>query len=96
MTSRSTPNWGIVNKDAFYQSASQFIVARHIDRVGRAPDDVPDDGNLFDLGLVDSYSMLQLIGHVEELSGREIDILTFDISQLFTLRQIYDVAFGPA
>jgi hypothetical protein len=83
-----------VDKDAFYQSAGQFIVARYTDRVGRPPDGVPADGNLFDLGLVDSYSMLQLIGHVEEISGREIDILTFDISQLFTLRQIYDVAFG--
>lgn len=86
-----------MDKASFFKAASEFILANGSGADELPPDTVvPTDGNLFDLGLVTSYSMLRLVSFVEELSGQEIDILNSDISRLFTLEGIYDAAFGTA
>ncbi|MEV4211208.1 hypothetical protein [Micromonospora sp. NPDC049662] len=84
-----------MDKAAFYRNTSEFVLANRPDSGEPAPmAEVPANENLFDLGLVTSYSMLELVNFVEQLSGREIDILNSDITRLFTLEGIYDVAFG--
>ena len=51
---------------------------------GPLPELGPDD-NLFDLGVVDSFSMLEVVTVVEQLTGEEIDFYDVDPEELFTL-----------
>lgn len=86
-----------MDKDAFFDSVSAFILDhRPASAVTRpAVTTVPAQGNLFDLGLVDSYTMLDIVSYVEEITGRHIDIMDIDIARLFTLEGMYGVVFGP-
>lgn len=65
-------------------------------RTGEGGDLPPfgDDDNLFDLGLVDSLTLAELLVMVERLSGREIDFLTVEPEVFFTLRGMLDFADG--
>jgi acyl carrier protein len=53
-----------------------------------------DDANLFDLDLVDSLSMVEIVLYVEELDGRPVDFFTVDPETFFTFRGIFDYMYG--
>ena len=86
-----------MDKDAFFDSVSAFILDhRPVSAAGRpAMTAVPAGDNLFDLGLVDSYTMLDIVSYVEQITGSQIDIMNIDIARLFTLEEMYGVVFGP-
>jgi acyl carrier protein len=46
--------------------------------------------NLFELGLIDSFTMMVLLGAVEERFAIEIDVLVIDPEEFFTLGGIYE------
>lgn len=54
-----------------------------------------DDDNLFDLGLVNSVTLADLLVTVERLAGVELDLLAVDPETLFTLRGLLDHVDGP-
>jgi acyl carrier protein len=54
-----------------------------------------DDDNLFDLGLVDSVTLADLLVTVERLAGVELDLLAVDPETFFTLRGLLDHVDGP-
>ena len=89
-----------MDKKKFFDAVSDYILEHRPD-VPHAADtltitSVPATENLFDLGLVDSRAMLDLLTFVEELTDREVDVLNIDISRLFTLEGIYGVVFDIA
>ena len=47
---------------------------------------VAEDENLFDAGIVDSFTMLEVIAVVEELTGEAVDFLETDPETFFTIR----------
>lgn len=53
---------------------------------------IDEDDNLFDLGVVDSLTMVEIIAFLEEISGGEpFDFLSMDPEVFFTLRGACDV-----
>jgi acyl carrier protein len=58
------------------------------------PRSIADDDNLFDLGLVDSLTLAELLVTVERLSGVELDLLTVEPETFFTLRGLLDHVEG--
>lgn len=51
-----------------------------------------EDDNLFDVGVVDSLTMVELVVYIETLSGDEpIDLLTVDPELFFTLNGMWEV-----
>jgi hypothetical protein len=55
---------------------------------------VGDDDNIFDMGLVDSLSLAEMLVVVEELSGRELDFISAEPEVFFTLRGMLDYVEG--
>ena len=53
----------------------------------------PED-NLFDEGLVTSFTVLRMLPHLEEMAGRTIDVADHDIEAFATLRGLYGVVTG--
>lgn len=85
-----------MDRQSFYEEVSGFLATAWADGRKPGPAPVPEPGsNLFDLGLADSFTMIELIAFVEDKAAREIDILDVDPESLFTMQGIYDIAFGP-
>ncbi len=58
------------------------------DRMGLDPEGVDDDTPLFSSGLLDSFSMVDLIMHVEEHTGRRMSAGEVSLDNLDTVRGI--------
>lgn len=56
------------------------------------PDSFGPDENLFALGLVDSLRLVELIVHIEGLTGQEIPVEDFSIKSFYTLDSLYQMA----
>lgn len=72
------------------------LLARLWDESGRM-DSLPDlgvDDNLFDAGVVDSLTMMEVVAHVERIAQAPIDLQSLDPSALFTLNGLYEFATG--
>jgi acyl carrier protein len=55
-----------------------------------------DDDNLYDLGVIDSLSGVELITWLEEEAGRQVDVLAIDPATFFTLRGLWQfMSPGP-
>lgn len=69
-------------------AAARAEVAAWLSR--RHPDagEIQPDDDLIDSRLVDSLSFLELIGLVERLSGRPIDVDSLDLDDFRSLRRI--------
>lgn len=68
-------------------AAREEVAAWLIRRHPEAGEIHPDD-DLIDSRLVDSLGFLELIGLVERLSGRPIDVDTLDLDDFRSLRRI--------
>jgi len=58
------------------------------DRMGLDPEGVEDDTPLFSSGILDSFSMVDLIMHVEEHTGRRMSAGEVSLDNLDTLSGI--------
>ncbi|GLW55052.1 hypothetical protein [Kitasatospora phosalacinea] len=74
--------------DDFYRQLTDFLREMNAD-----PDAVPDsldaDDNLFDLGLMSSFSTIRVLVFLEQLTGRAVDIADHDIEEFYTMRGLY-------
>jgi len=50
---------------------------------------IEPDTNLFDLGVVTSFSIIRLILFIEELTGTAIDLSNEELDQFYTLGGLY-------
>lgn len=82
-----------MDRDAFYQDLRAFIATTNAG-AGQEPEPClagPDD-NLFDEGLVNSFTVMRLMAHLEQLTGGKLDPASFDIESFSTLDKLYSVA----
>jgi acyl carrier protein len=77
---------GIARED-FYARFGDFLLALKPDRERPAP---APDTHLWEAGYLDSFGMLQVIDHLEEMLGREIPLGPAALPNFFTLRRIYE------
>jgi acyl carrier protein len=88
-------NGEIVERDAFCKGISEFITGLAEKRIGGpVAAAIGEDANLFDLGLVDSFTIIQMIVYLEELTGISIDLSAHDLESFYTIRGIYALVQG--
>ena len=58
------------------------------------PDRVHAEANLLEEGLLDSLGFVDLLAHLESLTGREIDLMEVDEDDLSSLRGMCAVALN--
>ena len=80
-----------MERDEFYDDLRSYILESAPRRAVPAEvTGIDEDANLFDLGLVNSFSMMGLLVHIEELIGVSIDVTQHEPDTFFTLRGMYD------
>ena len=84
-----------MERDAFYKAISEFIADLAAERTGEAVTTaIGEDENLFDLGLVNSFTIIQMIVYLEELTGISIDLSEHSLESFYTIRGIYSLVQG--
>lgn len=80
-----------MDRQAFYENVRAFLVADALEK-GRVvtADAIGASDNLFDIRVVNSFSMARLLVHVENLTGGKIDVTRFEPETFFTLAGMYD------
>lgn len=82
-----------MDRDTFHGKVRDFLASLQEDDDARvAAARVGADDNLFDLGIVTSFSIIRMIVFVEELTGCSIDISEHDIERFYTLNGVYELA----
>lgn len=81
-----------MERQAFYDHLKAFIIDEAEKRGINDASEVAlaEDSNLFDIGLVNSFSMVSLLIHVEQMLGVSVDITDLDPETFFTMRGIYN------
>jgi len=86
-----------MTEDEFYTNMSRFLAEKWEESTGEAlTRPIAPNDNLFDLGLVDSFTMIRMIVHVEGLTGHPIDLADHDLETFYTLRGLYTATVKPA
>ncbi len=64
--------------------------------VGEEPltEPIDPDANLLDLGLLDSFAIIELVTEVGKVTGRDVDFIEVEPETFFTLRSIADYMLG--
>lgn len=75
-----------MNKDEFFAKSREFLAKKKKLSV----EEVSPEAHLVETGLVDSLLMTELILFIEDLTGKEIDIETFELSRFTSLSAIYE------
>ncbi|GIJ24270.1 acyl carrier protein [Micromonospora lutea] len=84
-----------MEREQFYREVVGFLTRTASDAGTTAPPaDIDPDDNLFDLGLVNSFSMIRMIVFVEETTGVAVDLADHELETFYTLRGLYDVVAG--
>ncbi|HJQ00127.1 MAG TPA: acyl carrier protein [Jatrophihabitans sp.] len=80
-------------RQAFYDRVTAFIASLWQAEFRDEP--MPrftDDENLFDVGVLDSLSSVELIAWLEKQVGQQVDVLAIDPATFFTLRGLWKFA----
>ncbi|MET8680199.1 acyl carrier protein [Streptomyces sp. NPDC004647] len=78
-----------MEQEHFYKEIREFVKSLHADSKEPVPQEIAPDDNLFDMGLVTSFSIIRMIVFVESLTGCSIDVAEHDIENFYTLRGLY-------
>jgi acyl carrier protein len=76
-----------VEREEFYGQFAEFL--RELKPDGSLPDPDPDT-HLWESGYLDSFAMLEVVVHLEEITEGEITLGPDALPSFFTLRRIYD------
>jgi 4-aminobutyrate aminotransferase-like enzyme len=87
----------IVDRPSFYARMRDYLV-EEAGRSGCAvpPASIGEHDNLFDSGLVNSFSLVKLLIQVEEMLGVQVDVTRHDPETFFSLAGMYDNLRGLA
>ncbi|MDX3457443.1 hypothetical protein PV396_36735 [Streptomyces sp. ME02-8801-2C] len=76
----------------FYDELRGFLLSIQPDDAGRAGlESLGHDDNLFDLGLVTSFSVIRMIVFIETLTGCSLDLAEHDIESFYTMRGLWEL-----
>ena len=86
-----------MDRPSFYARMRDHL-AEEAGGAGRAvsPASIGEHDNLFDIGLVNSFSLVKLLIQVEEVLGVEVDVTRHDPETFFSLAGMYDNLHGLA
>jgi acyl carrier protein len=88
-TTRDVPT--IQDRRSFYEHVLAIAsTAREPGSDAIRLEEVPEDANLFDLGVVDSLSMIEVLASIEAVTAREVDFLEVDPETFFTLAGMWE------
>jgi len=80
-----------VERQAFYDDLAAYIRKAAEERgVDDSVVTFTEDSNLFDVGLANSYSMVNLLMYVEQLLRVSVDVTDHDPETFFSMRGMYD------
>lgn len=85
-----------MEREQFYREVVGFLGRLATETGAETPPaaGIDPDDNLFDLGLVNSFSMIRMIVFVEELTSVPVDLADHDLETFYSLRGLYDVVYG--
>jgi hypothetical protein len=83
------------DETTFYAQLTAFLRTMNADTPDFPAALSPDD-NLFDLGLVNSFSTIRMIVFVEEITGQPIDIADHVLEAFYTMRGLYALVADQA
>jgi acyl carrier protein len=85
-----------MERQVFYKTISEFITGLALgqDAGPATVTAIGEDDNLFDRGLVNSFTIIQMIIFLEKLTGISIDLSAHDLEAFYTVRGIYDLVQG--
>lgn len=86
---------GELGESKLVELAIEWILAHSVN-ARNEPDKVTGDANLLEEGLLDSLGFVDLLAHLEKLTGREIDLMEVDEDDLSSLRGMCAVALNAA
>jgi hypothetical protein len=79
----------VIDESAFYEQLTEFLRTLNAEDGTEFPAALAPDDNLFDLGLVNSFSTIRMIVFVEELTGAPIDVAEHDLEAFYTMRGLF-------
>ncbi|MET1072483.1 MAG: hypothetical protein ABWY11_07550 [Umezawaea sp.] len=80
-----------MDREQFHRNMTDFLA--DLDQDGDPVEVGPDD-NLFDEGLVTSFSVVGMITHLEELVGHPIDVSRYGVERFYTIGGLYEVVLA--
>jgi acyl carrier protein len=80
-----------VDRDDFFAQLRKFLATLAADSGQPFPETLDPDANLFDLGLVTSFTVIRMILFVEDLTDRAIDMADHEPESFYTLSGIYNL-----
>lgn len=85
-----------MEREVFYKAISEFITGLSLERADEpvTATAIGEDDNLFDLGLINSFTIIQMIVYLENLTGISIDLSAHDLESFYTIRGTYDLVQG--
>lgn len=88
---------GVAGREGFYRDVRELLGSMNAED-GQAPAaaEIDEDENLFDAGLLTSFSLVHLVARLGESTGVSIDFATQQMEDFFTLRSLYGVFAGEA
>jgi acyl carrier protein len=84
-----------MEREPFYKAMREFITELAAERTGEpVTTAIGEDDNLFDLGLINSFTIIEMIVFLEELTGVSVDLSAHELETFYTLRGTYSLAGG--
>jgi len=76
-----------MNRDEFYQSLRTFFQERHPELDATT---ISEHDNLWDKGVVDSFTTVDLLVHIQERLERRISVGRYSPRTFHTMQRMYD------
>ena len=84
-----------LTEDRLVELAIEWILANSVN-ARNEPEKVSAEENLLEEGILDSLGFVDLLTHLEKLTGKEIDLMEVDEDDLSSLRGMCAVALNAA
>jgi aryl carrier-like protein len=93
----ATAGAGIAGREDFYRAVREMLGSMNAEEgEAAAAAEIGENENLFDAGLLTSFSLVHLVARLRESIGVSIDFSTRQMEDFFTLRSLYGVFAGEA
>lgn len=83
-----------MDRDELFARLREFLASLAAESGREFPDRLDPDDNLFDLGLVTSFSVIRMILFVEDITGCAIDLADHEPQSFYTLSGIHSLVAG--
>ncbi|MNW37831.1 D-alanine--poly(phosphoribitol) ligase subunit 2 [compost metagenome] len=78
-----------MEKIQFFNELKRYLIERNLTNVT----EIEEDSDLIRTGIVDSFSLTELILFIEDLTGHEIPVDDFEVDSIRSFNAIYNTFF---